>query len=147
LTRGYVKRFRVGPIDRTLPRAAEWRVITPPAGTLDPVTVELPEPLDHALLGRMLTVTRSVGGVETAVTGRAATGHHDRRWTFTPSEPWATATYVVKIDTDLEDLAGNNMRRLFDVMPGDSAARGAEGALVRIPFTPRVAQRTLDPNA
>jgi hypothetical protein len=144
LTRGYVKRFRVGPIDRTLPRAAEWRVITPPAGTLDPVTVELPEPLDHALLGRMLTVTRSVGGVETVVTGRAATGNQDRRWTFTPSEPWAAATYVVKIDTDLEDLAGNNMRRLFDVMPGDSAARGAEGAVVRIPFTPRAVQRTLD---
>jgi hypothetical protein len=144
LTRGYVKRFRVGPIDRTLPRVSAWRVVAPAAGTLDPVTVELPEPLDHALLSRMLTVTRGVNGVETAISGSAATSNHDRRWTFTPSNPWATATYVVKIDTDLEDLAGNNMRRLFDVMPGDSAARGAEGAVVRIPFTPRAVQRSLD---
>jgi hypothetical protein len=137
LTRGYVKRFRVGPIDRTLPRVSAWRVVAPATGTFDPVTVELPEPLDHALLSRMLTVTRGVNGVETVVSGGVATGNHDRRWTFTPSNPWAAATYVVKIDTELEDLAGNNLRRLFDVMPGDSAARGEEGAVVRIPFTPR----------
>jgi len=103
------------------------------------VTVELPEPLDHALLARMLTVTRSVGGVETTVTGRVETTDHDTRWKFTPSEPWSAATCVVKVDTELEDLAGNNMRHLFDVMPGDSASRGAEGAIVRIPFTPRAA--------
>jgi hypothetical protein len=144
LMRGYAKRFHVGPIDRTLPRVSAWRVVAPAAGTLDPVTVELPEPLDHALLSRMLTVTRGVNGVETVVSGRAATSNHDRRWTFTPSESWTTATYVIKIDTDLEDLAGNNMRRLFDVMPGDSAALGAEGAVIRIPFTPRTVQRTLE---
>ena len=139
LTRSFTKRFRVGAIDRTLPRAAAWRVVAPHAGTLEPVTVELPEPLDHALLARMLTVTRSVGGVETTVTGRVETTDHDMRWKFTPSEPWSAATCVVKVDTELEDLAGNNMRHLFDVMPGDSASRGAEGAIVRIPFTPRAA--------
>jgi hypothetical protein len=137
LTRSFTKRFRVGAIDRTLPRAAAWRIVAPKTGTLDPVVVELPEPLDHALLNRMLTVTRSVAGIETAVAGRVATTDHDRRWTFTPAEAWTAATCVVKIDTELEDLAGNNMRHLFDVMPGDSASRGAEGAVVRIPFTPR----------
>jgi hypothetical protein len=140
LTRGFAKRFRVGPMDRTLPRVSAWRVVAPAAGTRDPVGIELPEPLDHALLARMLTVTRSVSNSETAVVGRAASSDHDRRWTFTPSDVWAAATYVVKIDTELEDLAGNNMRRLFDVMPGDSGAVGAEGAVVRIPFTPRGAR-------
>ena len=139
LVRGYTKKFRVGPIDRSLPRAEDWRVVAPTAGTLDPVTVDLPEPLDHALLARMLTVTRSVAGVETAVAGRGATSERDRQWTFTPSAPWPASTCVIKIDTELEDLAGNNMRHLFDVMPGDSAARGVEGAVVRIPFTPRSA--------
>jgi hypothetical protein len=137
LVRGYTKQFRVGPIDRSLPRAADWRIAAPTAGTRDPVTVDLPEPLDHALLARMLTVTHSVGGVETIVAGRGATSDRDRRWTFTPSEAWPASTCVIKIDTELEDLAGNNMRHLFDVMPGDSAARGTEGAVVRIPFTPR----------
>jgi len=137
LTRSYVKRFRVGPMDRILPRVSAWRVVAPAAGTLEPLTVELPEPLDHALLARMLTVTRTVGGTETAIAGTAASTDHDRRWTFTPSNAWTTSTYVLKIDTELEDLAGNNMRRLFDVMPGDSAATGENAALVRIPFTPR----------
>jgi hypothetical protein len=141
LTQSFTKRFRVGPMDRSLPRVATWRVVAPTAGTLEPVTVELPEPLDHALLARMLTVTRGVAGVETAVAGRVATSDKDRKWTFTPSEPWTATTCAVKIDTELEDLAGNNMRHLFDVMPGDSAARGTEGAVVRIPFTPRASSK------
>ena len=140
LVRGYTKQFRVGPIDRSrrapltgaLPHRQRGRVTRDCRPRL--------EPLDHALLARMLTVTRSVGGVETIVAGRGATSDRDRRWTFTPSQPWPASTCVIKIDTELEDLAGNNMRHLFDVMPGDSAARGEEGAVVRIPFTPRGAK-------
>ena len=84
----------------------------------------------------MLTVTRRSGGKEVSVSGRAASSDGDRRWTFTPSEPWLASPYYIEVDTELEDLAGNNMKHLFDVMPGDSAARGENDASARIPFTP-----------
>ena len=137
LTRSYVKRFRVGPIDRVLPRVSAWRVTAPASGTLAPLTIDLPEPLDHALLGRMLVVKTGAGAT---VSGQASSSDHDRRWTFTPAGAWAASAYFIEVDTELEDLAGNNMKHLFDVMPGDSAARGATEATVRIPFTPRPAR-------
>jgi hypothetical protein len=38
-----------------------------------------------------------------------------RGWRFRPREPWHAGVYAVVIDTALEDLAGNSLRRLFDV--------------------------------
>src|SRR5206468_5420932 len=128
LTHRFVKQFRVGPIDRTLPRVTTWRLLPPVAGTRDPLTIRLPEPLDHALLARMLTVKRRSGRTDSVVSGHGLPDDQDRRWIFTPSDPWLASDYVVEVDTELEDLAGNNLRRLFDVMPGDTAARGADSA-------------------
>jgi len=59
----------------------------------------------------------------------------DRLWSVTPAEPWAGASYSIEVDPALEDLAGNNMHPLFDVMPGDSGACGTNASLDRIPFS------------
>ena len=134
LARSFVKRFKVGSIDRSLPREERWRVNAPKSGTREPLTVDLPEPLDHALLNRMLEVRRSDGVL---VTGRIATSNDDRSWSFTPAEAWGSTTYSIEVDPELEDLAGNNMHHLFDVMPGDTAAKGTTLPVVRIGFTPK----------
>ncbi len=135
LAREFTKRFRVGPVDRTLPRTSTWRLVSPAVGTTEPVAIEFPEPLDHALLGRMLTVR--VDGDEKPLAGRVSLEDHDRRWRFTPERAWTSSAYSVEIDTELEDLAGNNLTRLFDVMPGDSSSRGVRGPATRIAFRPR----------
>jgi hypothetical protein len=132
LAQGYVKKFTVGPIDRAMPATNLWRVSAPAAGTHDSLTVDLPEPLDHALLSRMLKV---VDGKNVPVGGTPAPLDHDRRWSFIPGEPWHAGTYFIEVDTELEDLAGNNLRRPFDVMPGDSSAHGSARPTARIPFT------------
>ena len=132
LARGYVKQFRVGPIDRTMPMTTTWRVSSPTASTRDPLTIDLPEPFDHALLSRMLKV---LDGKNAPVGGHAAPSEHDRRWTFVPAEPWRTGNYFIDVDPELEDLAGNNLRRPFDVMPGDSVADKNQSQRARIPFT------------
>jgi hypothetical protein len=137
LTHPFTKHFRVGPIDRTLPRTPTWRIGMPKAGTTDPLAIDFPEPLDHALVQRMLTVKRASGnGNDISLSGRVTTSDHDRRWTFTPDKPWEKSAYYVNVDTELEDLAGNNLKHLFDVMPGDSASRGVDGSTTRIPFRP-----------
>ena len=134
LAHGFTKRFRVGPIDRTLPRTSAWRLTAPKAGTVEPLTIDFPEPLDHALLGRMLTVAQAD---EKPLNGRVVLSDQDRRWTFVPAKRWEASAYHVTVDTELEDLAGNNMKHLFDVMPGDSASRGVEGATTAMSFRPR----------
>ncbi len=135
LARQFTKRFRVGPVDRTMPRTSSWHLVSPAVGTTEPLAIEFPEPLDHALLARMLTVR--LQGDEKPLDGRVSLENHDRRWRFTPERPWRSSSYSVEIDTELEDLAGNNLRRLFDVMPGDSASRGVSGPETRIAFRPR----------
>ena len=132
LARGYAKRFKVGPIDRAMPTTNLWRVASPNAGTRDSLIVDLPESLDHALLSRMLKV---LDGKSNPVAGTSAPSRHDRRWAFAPAAPWQPGSYFIEVDTELEDLAGNNLRHPFDVMPGDSSTRGADRPSVRLSFT------------
>ena len=134
LARRHVKRFRVGPQDRTRVAPNEWRVVIPRAATLDSLFVAFPEPLDHALLERLITVRDPAGA---AVSGRIVIGSGERRWTFAPRAQWGQTRYRIEIDTELEDLAGNNVRRLFDVAPGDSDPVGATVPKVTLGFLPR----------
>jgi hypothetical protein len=133
LAERHVKRFYVGEMDRSLPRVATWRVSAPPPGTRDPLTIDFPEPLDRALVARMLVVKRGAARVD----GMVDLESRETRWRFTPAAYWRDEEYVVEIDTELEDLAGNNLKHLFDVMPGDTGSYGEKSSIARIPFRPR----------
>ena len=135
LAGSYVKAFRVGPTDRTLVRTTDWRITPPRAGTSDSLVVTFPEPLDRALLMRLVSVHDSAGR---RIDGVIVVSDRETRWAFSPSRPWTRLPHALHIDTELEDLAGNNLRKLFDVAPGDSAATGVSGAVVKLPFRPLV---------
>jgi len=134
LARSYLKRFRIGAQDRGLIRTVDWRVMAPRADTRDSLVVTFPEPLDRALLMRLITVRDSSG---TPVNGTVAVSEFETRWAFAPRDPWRRVQHVLSVDTELEDLAGNNLRKLFDVAPGDTAAAGVNADLVRLPFRPK----------
>jgi hypothetical protein len=134
LVRSYAKEFRVGPQDRALIRTADWRMTAPRAGTRDSLVVTFPEPLDRALLVRLLTVQDSSG---THINGDIDVSGRETRWAFAPREPWSRLPHALHVDTELEDLAGNNLRKPFDVAPGDAGAIGVREAIVRLPFQPK----------
>ena len=134
LVRGYAKHFRVDAQDRALVRTSDWRLMTPRAESHDSLVVTFPEPLDRALLARMLTVRDSAGH---AIEGEIAVSDRETRWAFAPRDPWRRTSYALHVDTELEDLAGNNLKKLFDVAPGDTAATGVSASVVQMPFRPR----------
>jgi hypothetical protein len=134
LVRSFTKQFRVGPQDRAVIRTAAWRITPPRAGTTDSLVVTFPEPLDRALLARLVSVHDSAGA---SIDGVAVVTERETRWAFAPSRTWEHGVYALHVDTELEDLAGNNLKKLFDVAPGDSAATGVSGSVVRIAFQPR----------
>ena len=134
LMRSLTKQFRVVAQDRALIRTASWRIAPPRAGTTDSLVVTFPEPLDRALLARLVTVHDSAGA---KIDGVATISERETRWSFAPSQPWGRGAYALHVDTELEDLAGNNLKKLFDVAPGDSAATGVSVAKVRIAIQPR----------
>ena len=134
LVRDFTKQFRVGPQDRALIRTATWRITPPRAGTTDSLIVTFPEPLDRALLARLVTVHDAAGG---SIDGAVVVSEDETRWAFAPIRAWGPRAHELHVDTELEDLAGNNLKRLFDVAPGDSAATGVTASVVRVPFQPR----------
>ena len=96
--------------------------------------VTLHEPLDHALLERVVTV-RGPGGEPLAGEGRAGAGETD--WTWTPDHPWRAGEHAVVVQAVLEDLAGNGVGLPFEV-----ELRGGEQTLparapVTLPFVVR----------
>ena len=112
LASGFEHAFEVGEVDRQSPDPNRWRLTSLSAGTRVALQVSFGEPLDHALAARMLTVLDAGG---TPVPGSVALAEGDSVWTFTPGQPWVTGDYSLRVGGALEDLAGNNVVRVFDV--------------------------------
>lgn len=132
LAEGRRKAFRVAPPDDVQPDPKRWKLTPPPAGSRDPLVVMFDEPMDDAMLRRVLGVTR--GG--TAVPGRIEVSGKETRWTFTPEAPWTAAAHALEVHTTLEDLAGNSIEAPFEVDLFDKVDRRIPSKTLRLPFKP-----------
>jgi hypothetical protein len=123
----FAQAFRAGPADREPPRADAVAVEPPAAdGTL---TVRLPEPLDRALLQRFVRVEDASGA---PVPGAIAVEAGETVWTLRPDAPWRPGAYALRIESALEDRAGNRFDRPFDRVEG---AEVPTSVPLRFPFT------------
>jgi hypothetical protein len=66
----------------------------------------------------------------------------ETRWTFEPTQPWTAGRYVLAISTQLEDSAGNNVGRPFEVDLNRAPAAPNVSADVRLEFQVRSPSRT-----
>jgi len=124
--------LRVGPADEHPLDTASWRIQPPPAvGGRDGLVVIFPEPLDHGLLMRALGVRRGAEAVE----GDIAIDQAETRWTFTPREPWRGGSYELLALDILEDVAGNQIGRAFEVDNFDTVDKSPNPKTITIPFT------------
>lgn len=123
--------LRVGPAEEQPLDTTSWRVQAPAAGGRDGLVVTFPRPLDHALLLRALGVRRDDASVE----GDVTVDQTETRWTFTPKQPWRAGTYqLLALDT-LEDVAGNQIGRAFEVDNFDTVDKSPNPKRILIPFT------------
>jgi hypothetical protein len=133
----FERRFRVVEADRESP-SAERLGLEAPSGPDASLTVRLPEPLDEALLRRLVWVEDARGQ---AVAGAVEVRDGERIWSFRPASPWAPGTYAVRVHPALEDRAGNRFDRVFDrVLDADDVeSRGPATAPepLRLPFAVR----------
>jgi hypothetical protein len=124
----FKKAFRAGPPDDDPVDLAEWSLVAPRSGGDTPLLVRLPEPLDRALLARMVWVEDAAGK---RVPGELSVGGGERVLTFVPKGPWAKGEYRLVADTRLEDVCGNSVGKAFEVD-------------VLGPVTPRIEAKTAD---
>lgn len=132
--RGEVRHsYRVGPADRTPPDPARWQIRPPKPDTRGVLMVLFDEPMDHALAERLLTV-RAGRGEGPAVEGEVEVGARESTWKFAPAQPWAKGRYALTIATTIEDLAGNNIGKTFDVDLSEGGPRRLEKRSVSLEF-------------
>ncbi|OJJ22145.1 hypothetical protein BKI52_08900 [marine bacterium AO1-C] len=120
LQKRFVKQFQTIKDDRIQPQVNQWQLKIPEALTQKPLMIDAHNPMDHALVQRYLIVKRQNGG---EVEGRFTLGKDDQTIQFFPEKPWKPGSYIIQIDSRLEDLAGNNLRQLFDVDMQSQKAR------------------------
>ena len=106
------REFRTVAPDVTPIDMAKWKVRLPKAGTTEPVTVEFGESLDRQLLLRALAIRVPSGQI---VPGDAHAEKDERGWSFEPEDPWPAGRYELVALSILEDLAGNQIGRPFEV--------------------------------
>ena len=133
LRAAFEKKFGIGTADRTAPEPLRWKIRAPAAGTREPLTVDFDEPMEHALALRMIRVVTSEGG-GVAVDGAAELANEERRWIFSPTQPWGRGRHKLTVETTIEDLAGNNIGKTFDVDVEDGASRRLETPSVAVVF-------------
>ena len=120
MVEAFRRHVHVGPPDETPIDPKTWRIQTPAGGrsgrgfpfARHPLTIEFGEPLDRGMTPRMISVRRSDG---TNVEGTVQALPDGRSCAFAPDDPWARGRYEVVVSAELEDLAGNQVGRPFEV--------------------------------
>jgi hypothetical protein len=133
LKAGFEKAFKVVAPDREPPNPLRWKITPPKAKTRDALTVAFDEPLDHALAQRVLRIADPKGA---PVQGTVKLDSLDQTWRFVPNDRWTAGTYKLVVPTIIEDLAGNNIGKPFDV-DTDEKPRPMTNEVVRVSFTVR----------
>jgi hypothetical protein len=129
LRESFRKTFKVGPPDREPPDPARWRITAPRAGTREALWVAFPKAMDHALALRMIRVTN--------VEGAAALEDGEKLWKFVPSTQWRAGSHKLQVQTTIEDLAGNNIGKPFEVDVFETVQQRITNAAVEVPFVIR----------
>ena len=107
----YQKEFLVESRDSLSPDPGRWTIHAPESGSSQTLRIDLHETLDYVLLKNTVSISDSKGNI---VNGIIKPEAEETILSFTPSVSWSAGEYTIEIESRLEDLAGNNLNRLFD---------------------------------
>ncbi len=97
--------------DEQSPDPAKWFIAAPPARSQVPLAIDMFEPMDYAVLQSAVRLLDFAGKpVEAEMTFE----HGETVMLFKPAREWKSGYYSLEIEPRLEDVAGNNLERLFD---------------------------------
>lgn len=107
----YHKILKVGARDSNSPIITNWNIQTPQAGTKKPLIIQFNEPMDAILATEVIEVFNTD---KNAVNGTFSIENDEKTLLFTPDTAWKEGNHYFIVDAKFEDLAGNNLNRLFD---------------------------------
>ena len=105
------KNFFAGSRDSISPDEKLWDIDAPESGTREQLMISFNESLDLVLAENTISVTDANGN---EVKGKHEVNNDGTILYFLPDIEWKPGIYILQIESRLEDLAGNNLDRLFD---------------------------------
>lgn len=106
----YSKKFSCIEADRKSPAISEWKIINPTIETGD-LVIDCGENLNYILA---IDAVRVSDGRNNIIEGDMFVSANESVIVFRPKQPWVNGNYTLQVNPLLEDLAGNNLNRLFD---------------------------------
>lgn len=111
LVKTYQKTIVVGPRDVQRPVVANWGLTIPSTNTKEALGISFDATLDAMLIEKNVAVLDVAGNT---ISGGFLVMKDGQSALFIPQETWKAGTYNLIVQSSLEDLAGNNLNRLFD---------------------------------
>ncbi|MFD0862011.1 Ig-like domain-containing protein [Sungkyunkwania multivorans] len=111
LFKDFEHRFTIGKADRIQPDIRSWKIKVPAKNSSIHLVIDCDDQLDYVSVTNKILI---IDPNERRVRGTWMVGGSDRRLIFEPESPWVGGNYQLFIDEKLDDLAGNNLMRLFD---------------------------------
>lgn len=111
LDKTYSKKFVTGAKDVLSPEISAWKINLPASGSKQAISISFKESLDHSLLYEAISIIQRDGQ---QVKGKIFVDDGEQMLLFYPEYHWNAGIYYIKVESRLEDLAGNNLNRLFD---------------------------------
>jgi hypothetical protein len=78
---------------------------------VEPVLINTREPLDYFLLVETIKIVDENGNI---IPGSLKISNEETRLSFIPNKEWRPGNYRLQVASYLEDLAGNNLNKIFD---------------------------------
>ena len=111
LSKEYNKTLHVVEKDSQKPNLDLWDIIVPEKGSQSALEIHFNEPMDAVLSLETIQIKNSKGE---SIKGTFSLSENEFNLKFKPVEKWIVGKYSIDVDPVLEDLAGNNLQRLFD---------------------------------
>jgi len=107
----YEKQYYVETADRKKPEISNWKLTAPPAFSIEPMKIEFNEIMDLSTTQNSFSVWNSENEI---LKGQVKVGSNEKSWWFVPNSIWKQGVYRIRVLSSLEDLAGNNLNRVFE---------------------------------
>ena len=120
LKRAMEKSFHVIQPDRQAIDPIKWKIIAPKPDTCDALVIKFGESLDFALAQRLIEIFSSEGDW---INGSKRLESNETELHFKPDSHWKKGDYTARVQMILEDLAGNNIGKSFEVDVFDDVQR------------------------
>ncbi|MEB3346499.1 Ig-like domain-containing protein [Aquimarina gracilis] len=132
LKQNQIHQFIITTSDRKQPNVNSWKIRSPEVGTISELKIDFKEQMDY---GSMLNRITLLNPDKKKVTGDLKLIKNESTLVLKPHKPWIKGEYEIVIDSRIEDLAGNNLNRLFDTKIVDETSKDIDKAFYSLFFS------------